>query len=90
MNMDFPYMLEILPEVASYIPTTLVLAFVSMFFAVVIGLIIAFGRRSKIKLSQVYQRHIFLYSAGYQQLCNYLLSTLDSHNYSHLCLTCLQ
>lgn len=50
MNMDFPYMLEILPEVASYIPTTLVLAFVSMFFAVVIGLIIAFGRRSKNKI----------------------------------------
>lgn len=49
MNMDFPYMLEILPEVASYIPTTLVLAFVSMFFAVVIGLIVAFGRRSKNK-----------------------------------------
>lgn len=50
MNMDFPYMLEILPEVASYIPTTLVLAFVSMFFAVVIGLIVAFGRRSKNKI----------------------------------------
>ncbi|MDT2762522.1 amino acid ABC transporter permease [Aerococcus urinaeequi] len=48
--MDFPYMLEILPEVASYIPTTLVLAFVSMFFAVVIGLIVAFGRRSKNKI----------------------------------------
>lgn len=50
MNMDFLYMLEILPEVASYIPTTLVLAFVSMFFAVVIGLIVAFGRRSKNKI----------------------------------------
>ena len=50
MNMDFPYMLEILPEVASYIPTTLVLAFVSMFFAVVIGLIVAIGRRSKNKI----------------------------------------
>ena len=50
MNMDFPYILEILPEVASYIPTTLVLAFVSMFFAVVIGLIVAFGRRSKNKI----------------------------------------
>ncbi|WP_290520614.1 ABC transporter permease subunit [Aerococcus sp.] len=50
MNIDFPYMLEILPEVASYIPTTLVLAFVSMFFAVVIGLIVAFGRRSKNKI----------------------------------------
>src|SRR5699024_1923538 len=50
MNMDFPYMLEILPKVASYIPTTLVLAFVSMFFAVVIGLIVAFGRRSKNKI----------------------------------------
>ncbi|MER2095202.1 MAG: ABC transporter permease subunit, partial [Aerococcus urinaeequi] len=48
--MDFPYMLEILPDVASYIPTTLVLAFVSMFFAVVIGLIVAFGRRSKNKI----------------------------------------
>ena len=50
MNIDFLYMLEILPEVASYIPTTLVLAFVSMFFAVVIGLIVAFGRRSKNKI----------------------------------------
>lgn len=50
MNMDFLYMLEILPEVASYIPTTLVLAFVSMFFSVVIGLIVAFGRRSKNKI----------------------------------------
>uniref|UniRef100_UPI00352B1223 ABC transporter permease subunit n=1 Tax=Aerococcus urinaeequi TaxID=51665 RepID=UPI00352B1223 len=49
--MDFLYMLEILPEVASYyIPTTLVLAFVSIFFAVVIGLIVAFGRRSKNKI----------------------------------------
>ena len=50
MNIDFLYMLEILPEVASYIPITLVLAFVSMFFAVVIGLIVAFGRRSKNKI----------------------------------------
>ncbi|MGH2067201.1 ABC transporter permease subunit [Aerococcus urinaeequi] len=50
MNMDFLYMQEILPEVASYIPTTLVLSFVSMFFSVVIGLTVAFGRRSKNKI----------------------------------------
>ncbi len=39
-------MIEIFPEIASYIPITLVLAVVSMFFSVIIGLIVAFGRRS--------------------------------------------
>lgn len=40
-------MIEIFPEIASYIPITLVLAVVSMIFSVIIGLIVAFGRRSK-------------------------------------------
>ncbi|WP_233570010.1 amino acid ABC transporter permease [Aerococcus agrisoli] len=46
-TLDFQYMIEIFPEIAKYIPITLFLAIVSMFFAVIIGLIVAFGRRSK-------------------------------------------
>lgn len=44
--MDFQYMIEVFPQVASYIPVTIFLAVISMFFSMIIGLIVAFGRRS--------------------------------------------
>ncbi len=48
MNFDLSYMLEVLPGIIKYIPITLLLAVVSMLFAIVIGLVIALIRNSNI------------------------------------------
>lgn len=44
MNLDFSYMVRIIPDLLSYIPITLFIAVVSMFFAIILGLILAFVR----------------------------------------------
>lgn len=48
MNIDLAYLLKVFPQVLMYLPTTLFLAVVSMFFAMVLGLILALVRESKI------------------------------------------
>lgn len=46
MNFSFSYMLEVFPSVIKFVPVTLMLSVISMFFAILIGLLIAFARRS--------------------------------------------
>lgn len=48
MQFDTHYFLKVFPEIIPYFPTTLYLAVVSMFFAMVLGLIIALIRMGKI------------------------------------------
>ncbi|PJN90491.1 amino acid ABC transporter permease [Bacillus sp. mrc49] len=48
MNFDLHYMLEISLQIAKYIPVTLLLAIVSMVFAIIIGLVVALIRNSNI------------------------------------------
>lgn len=48
MNFDFQYMLEVFPEIIKYLPLTLLIAIVSMFFSIIIGLVLAFIRNSKV------------------------------------------
>lgn len=48
MNFDLHYMLEASIHIAKFIPITLVLAVVSMLFAIVIGLVVALMRNSNI------------------------------------------
>lgn len=48
MNFDMNYMLEVFPEILKYLPMTLLLAVVSMVFAMIIGLVVAFIRNSNI------------------------------------------
>lgn len=48
MKFDVNYMLEVFPSIVSYVPTTLMLSIISMFFAVIIGLVIALLKRSEI------------------------------------------
>lgn len=56
MTLDFAYMIEIFPELLSYIPTTLYLALVSMAIAVVIGALFAVILANKVPvLSQIVQ-----------------------------------
>jgi putative S-methylcysteine transport system permease protein len=48
MNFSLQYMAETSLQIAEYIPTTLVIAIVSMFFAMIVGLIIALLKNSHI------------------------------------------
>lgn len=58
MNFDFQYMLSIFPELITYIPITLYLAIVSMFFATIIGAVIAIILFNKVPiLTQI--SHVF-------------------------------
>lgn len=50
MNIDLGYLLKVFPQVLAYLPTTLLLAVVSMLFAIVLGLLLALARESKILL----------------------------------------
>lgn len=47
MNFDFQYMLEMFPAILKYLPITLLLAVVSMFFAIILGLVFAVLRDSR-------------------------------------------
>ncbi|MEZ2716182.1 amino acid ABC transporter permease [Niallia circulans] len=46
LNLDFPYLVDILPELLEFIPLTLFLAVLSMVFAIIGGLILAVISRS--------------------------------------------
>ena len=58
MNSDFAYLVNVFPQILLYLPTTLLLAVVSMFFAMVLGVVLALVRESKIgvvvKLVELY------------------------------------
>lgn len=47
MNIDLSYLLKVFPQVLMYLPTTLLLAVVSMLFAIVLGLVLALVRESR-------------------------------------------
>lgn len=62
MNIDFAYLLKVFPQVLLYLPTTLLLAVVSMIFAMILGLVLALLRESKIKvLVKVIEFYISLF-----------------------------
>jgi len=48
MNFDINYFLELFPAVVPYIPITLLLAFVSMLIAIVVGVVLAFITKNKV------------------------------------------
>ncbi|TCP23766.1 amino acid ABC transporter membrane protein (PAAT family) [Scopulibacillus darangshiensis] len=48
LNLDFDYLIHVIPHLLPFIPLTLILAFVSMIFAVIGGLILALIKRSDI------------------------------------------
>ncbi|MED5099824.1 amino acid ABC transporter permease [Niallia circulans] len=48
LNLDFPYLVDILPELLEFMPLTLFLAVLSMVFAIIGGLILAVISRSNI------------------------------------------
>jgi putative S-methylcysteine transport system permease protein len=48
MNFDFQYMLEVFPAIIKYLPLTLLMGIISMIFAIILGLVLAFIRNSKI------------------------------------------
>jgi putative S-methylcysteine transport system permease protein len=48
MNFDMQYMLDVFPAILKYLPLTLLMALVSMVFAIILGLVLAFIRNSKI------------------------------------------
>jgi putative amino-acid transport system permease protein len=50
MNFDIAYMFEIVPSILKFVPTTLFLSVVSMFFAIIIGLIVALIKRSQLPI----------------------------------------
>ncbi|MGM3173449.1 amino acid ABC transporter permease [Dickeya lacustris] len=58
MNIDLSYLLKVFPQVLMYLPTTLLLAVVSMLFAIVLGLVLALVRESRfivlVKLVELY------------------------------------
>ncbi|AXW86240.1 amino acid permease [Lonsdalea britannica] len=58
MNIDFGYLLNVFPQVLMYVPTTLLLAVVSMLFAIILGLALALLRESRflvvVKLVELY------------------------------------
>lgn len=47
MNIDLAYLLKVFPQVLLYLPMTLLLAVVSMFFAMIIGLVLALIRKAR-------------------------------------------
>ncbi len=62
MNIDFAYLLKVFPQVLLYLPTTLLLAVVSMIFAMILGLMLALLRESKITvLVKVIEFYISLF-----------------------------
>lgn len=55
-------MFEIVPSILKFVPTTLFLSVVSMFFAIIIGLIVALIKRSQLPiLSQLASLYISLF-----------------------------
>ena len=48
MNFSLTYIFEVLPAVLKFVPMTIFLSVVSMFFAIIIGLIVALGKRSQL------------------------------------------
>src|SRR6476646_4222468 len=48
MNFDMQYMLDVFPAILKYLPLTLLMALVSMVFAIILGLVLAFIRNSKV------------------------------------------
>nr|WED69946.1 amino acid ABC transporter permease [Pectobacterium colocasium] len=60
MNIDLAYLLKVFPQVLMYLPTTLFLAVVSMFFAMVLGLILALVRESKNRRGSKNRRTVYL------------------------------
>lgn len=47
MNIDFGYLIKVFPQILAFLPQTLLLSVVSMFFAMVLGLILAMARESR-------------------------------------------
>lgn len=50
MNFDLPYMLGLFPQLLKYIHLTLIMALIAMFFAIVLGLVLAVITKSKVKI----------------------------------------
>ncbi|OXM85519.1 amino acid ABC transporter permease [Paenibacillus rigui] len=50
MNFDLNYMISLFPELLKYVHLTLIMALIAMFFAIVLGLILAVITRSKVKI----------------------------------------
>ncbi|TPR55117.1 amino acid ABC transporter permease [Enterococcus sp. OL5] len=50
MNFSLSYMLEVLPAILKFVPVTIVLSVISMFFAILIGLLVAFMKRSSVSV----------------------------------------
>lgn len=48
MQFEAQYLIEVFPLIVRYVPVTLMLAFISMFFAILVGLLVAFLRRSNL------------------------------------------
>ncbi|MEE6280623.1 amino acid ABC transporter permease [Georgenia sunbinii] len=62
MDISLTYMLEVAPQVLKYLPVTLILAVVSMAFALVLGLVLALFRFAKVPvLNQLAAAYISLF-----------------------------
>lgn len=62
MNFDLGYFLGIFPQIIVYLPTTLWIAIVSIFFAIILGLVIALIRVKKIQgIDQLWALYISLF-----------------------------
>lgn len=62
MNFDLGYFLGIFPQIIVYLPTTLWIAIVSIFFAIILGLVIALIRVKKIQgIDQLLALYISLF-----------------------------
>lgn len=62
MNFDIKYVFEVLSVIVKYIPLTLIIAVVSMIFAIIIGLIIALIRNNRVLiLDKIVVAYIFFF-----------------------------
>jgi putative amino-acid transport system permease protein len=64
MNFDFNYFVSVFPQILPYLPTTLFISIVSIFFAIIIGLIFALIKTANIFiLSQIVTVYISFFRA---------------------------
>lgn len=59
MNLDFSYMIEVLPAILKYIPITLLMAIIAMIIAVAIGLALALVYKTNFKIL-IYAANVYI------------------------------
>ncbi len=59
MNLDFSYMIEVLPAILKYVPITLMMAIIAMIIAVVIGVALAMVYKTNFKLL-IYSANLYI------------------------------